>query len=729
MNGLLLDRLAEAAGIESGWWDFFGTFRKVPPDTKLAFLAAMGFPAADDADLAAALAMIEDEPWRRPLAEVSVAVEGAVDHGVEVTLPAHRDGEAIDWVLQEELGGRHRGSFRPMDLALVGERSVAGVFYRKRRLTFPVLPPPGIHCLSIDGGAHAATLIVAPSTAFRPKAAAGGKRVWGVATQLYALRRAQGWGVGDFTDLAGLGRGAAGLGASLVGINPLHALFPARPERFSPYSPSSRVGLSIAYLDLEAVPEFGVPAVRRLFAQPAIQERLTQADNAVLVDYEAVMAVKRPLLEACHAAFAAARAEGPNPRAGAFESFVAQGGARLAALALFDALQEHFLAQGLGYWRHWPAAFQDAKSAEVADFAACHKDRVEFFLYLQFLADEQLAGAQAACLAAGMPIGLYRDLGVGIADDGAEAWANQSLLCLGVSVGAPPDPLNLGGQDWGLVPFNPLALKRAAYRPFLDVLDANMAHAGAMRLDHAMSLERLYWVPRGAGADQGAYVRYPVRDLFPLVALASRRHHCLVIGEDLGTVPEGFRERMAASDVLGYRLMVFEKESETRFRDATAQPEAALLGVGTHDLPSLRGWWNGIDIAARTELALYPDPAMGPAERKARHDDRAALVATLAEAGFLAGDFPIEGDLDEEGGARLALALHAFLARAPSSVLMVQMEDALGWSLQMNLPGTSAERPNWRLRYAKGWDAMLADPRLAATARALGARSSQPASE
>ncbi len=240
-----------------------------------------------------------------------------------------------------------------------------------------------------------------------------------------------------------------------------------------------------------------------------------------------------------------------------------------------------FLAKdpALGYWRYWPPGFRDPESVEVRSFAQDRAERIDFHGYLQWLADGQLHSVKKECDRLGMAVGLYRDLAVGIADDGAEAWANQSLLCLGVSVGAPPDPLNLSGQDWGLVPFNPHALREAGYLPFLSVLEANMRHAGAMRLDHAMSLQRLYWVPQGAKADQGAYVRYPVEDLFRLVALASRRQDCLVIGEDLGTVPDGFRERMAECDILGYRLQVFEKEAG-RARPSAAYPAQALVGFG-----------------------------------------------------------------------------------------------------------------------------------------------------
>jgi 4-alpha-glucanotransferase len=263
-------------------------------------------------------------------------------------------------------------------------------------------------------------------------------------------------------------------------------------------------------------------------------------------------------------------------------------------------------------------------------------------------------------------------------------------------------------------------LQEAAYLPFLEVLEANMRHAGAMRLDHAMSLQRLYWVPQGARADQGAYVRYPVDDLFGLVALASRRRNCLVVGEDLGTVPEGFRQRMADKDILGYRLLVFEKVDE-RLRPPDQFPAQALVGFGTHDLPSLAGWWAGIDIEARQRLALYPDPAMGLSEIAQRDQDRGLLIEALSGAGLIEAEFPTSPEISPIQLEQLAVAIHIYLAQTPSKLLMVQLEDLLDLSLQMNVPGTTDQHPNWRVRYPMSIDAMLADRRLQAIAKFLSA--------
>ena len=708
MTGDALDRLAALAGIEDGWWDFFGKYRLVRHDTKRAFLTAMGFAVETPAQVAASLAELEAKPWLRPLPPVLVTDEAAGRPVIQLTLAERHCRQAVQWAVEEEDGTLHTGSFLPADLPLVEEMRVEGELRRRLMLELPGTPLPGQHRFTIASGSRLSAemaLIVAPSHAHWPREPG---RLWGFATQLYALNRAANWGVGDFTDLARLGRRAAAAGAAAIGVNPLHALFANLPDRYSPYSPSSRVFLDVVYIDVEAVPEFTTSqAAQQLFAQPDIQRRLAAARSAELIDYPVVGALKRQVLEPCWQRLKDPECGG---RLAAFRAFQERGGRKAERFAVFEALQEFFL-QGPApqtYWRMWPAAFQDPDGPAVARFADERRDRVEFFWYLQWLAEEQLAAAQGACRDAGMPLGIYRDLGVGIAEDGAEAWANQRLLCLGVSVGAPPDPLNLAGQDWGLVPFNPLTIQEAAYQPLLDVLQANMANAGAMRLDHAMSLQRLYWVPRGAAADQGAYVRYPVADLFRLVVLASARHRCVVIGEDLGTVPDGFRERMATAGILGYRLLVFEQTGE-RFKTPEELPDQALVTFGTHDLPSLAGWWEGIDIAQRCRLDLYPDPAMGDAEDAERKQSRGRLVAALVAAGLLDRRFPTAGKLTTVQVKRLARAVYAYLARSRARLLMVQFEDLLGLSTQMNLPGTVDQHPNWRLRLPMSIEAMFDD--------------------
>lgn len=722
-----LRRLAALAGIEEGWWDFYGTFRPVSDETRRVFLRAMGFAVDDDAQTDASLRACEERSWRRWLEPVQVAHEQDGAPEIAVTLPVGREQEEIDWVLDEEVGVAHTGRFRAADLPCIGEYWLQGRQMRRRLLRLPSLPTPGYHSFHIathDRAEARMSLIVAPPLAYSPEHIERGGRLWGVQTQVYALRTGHDWGVGDFSALRELAAGMARLGAGTIGVNPLHALFANRPEHFGPYSGSSRAFLNLVYLDVEAIPDFAdCDEARRMVGEPEFQRALAELRGADLVDYIGAMRRKMAVLEAVFADFRVRHLDGDRGRA--FRAFQVESGRAGELFATFEALQEHFLRQDppLGYWRHWPEDYRRPDGAAVNAFALEHRDRVEFYWYLQWQADAQLASVQAACAAAGMPIGLYRDVGVGIADDGAEAWMNQDEMAPGVTIGAPPDPLAAKGQDWGLAPFNPVALREVAYRPFIEMLRANMRHAGALRLDHAMQLRRLYWVPPGRTADQGAYVTMPARDLFGIVALESRRNRCVVIGEDLGTVPDGFRELMFGSGVYGYRLFVFERDHAGAFKAPRDFTEQALVAVGTHDLPSLRGYWEGTDVAERRRLDLYPRPDMAEEEAAARAADRRRLVEALRREGLLGDDFPMEGHLDDGQAAALADAVHAYIDRAPSRIMMVQIEDVLGLSLQFNLPGTTDQHPNWRRRYPMDVAAVLGQPRLRETARRLLGRS------
>ncbi|MDK9721532.1 MAG: 4-alpha-glucanotransferase [Rhodospirillales bacterium] len=702
-DGRDLDRLADLAGIESGWWDFFGHWRPVPDETKRHFLKSMGLPADTDEQAHASLIGLEERPWRRGAPATHVLRLGSQPAPIPIAFP--EQARKCRWRVLEESGNILNGDFFVADLPGIEERWLDGKRYVRRLFACPQPLDAGYHRLSIELGPGVATetsLIVAPATAYMPGHLRAGGRVWGASAQLYGLKRGQGkgMGIGDFSALADMVETVAGLGGGAVGLNPLHARFLTQPSRISPYSPSSRLFLDAIYIDPKTAPEFD--AVRDAFKD---QEALRKGLEAeALVDYPKVAALKFPLLEKMFAHFQALHL-GPQPskRGQAFLSFVRGRGEALERFARFQALEEHFGMQspGISWWRNWPDGFRSPASSEVAEFAKDKAERIRFFQYLEFLADHQLEHAGDLARKKGMAIGLYRDLGVGIPGDGGEAWSLQDALALGIGVGAPPDPLNLKGQDWGLAPFNPLALDELGYAPFAQVLRANMRHAGAMRLDHAMSLVRLYWVPEGNEADQGAYIRMPADALFAVLALESQRARCLVIGEDLGTVPDGFRERMKAEGLFAYRLLPFERRHDGQFKRPYEIDGQALVTAGTHDLAPLLGWWKGRDLHWREELQLYPQPETAENERRARETDRQRLIWALCELGEIEADFPIDGALSDEQAKRLALAVQRYLAKSPTQIMMVQIEDLLGQEEPMNLPGTVDEHPNWRRRYAK----------------------------
>ncbi|RUT34840.1 4-alpha-glucanotransferase [Arsenicitalea aurantiaca] len=519
-------------------------------------------------------------------------------------------------------------------------------------------------------------------------------KCWGIAIQLYAVRSERNWGIGDYADLARLGAIGARAGADFLGTNPLHAPFMADPNRRSPFFPSTRRFLNPLYIAVDDVPGFD-PAmvdgdeIARLRALPA-------------VDYVGVAALKRSALRQ---AFDRWRTlDGlPEPyRHADFEAFRTREGVLLERHGLFEALSEAKTAEGLGSgWEGWPEPLHDPESAEVATFAVEHAAEVRFHVWLQFLASVQLEAAQAAAIAAGMRVGLYLDFAVGEAPDGSGTWSNPSLCMRGVSIGAPPDYFATDGQDWGLAPLSPAALDRHQRAPFRDMMASSMRYAGALRIDHAMALWQLFLVPHGEPPSRGTYVRYPIEEMVGVVAQASHAHRTVVIGEDLGNVPEGFRDLMEIAAILSYRILYFERNPDG-FIAPWDYPREALACLSTHDLPTIVGWWRGDDMPLRETHGLMS------AESAARHlaeraTEREQLLAGLVHYGIMT-DADADAarravtDRDADLPEALVLGVHVMLARTPSRMLAVRLEDLVGQRDPVNLPGTVDAYPNWQIK-------------------------------
>ncbi len=714
-----LARLADDCGIQLAYDDIWGVTRQAPAETLRALLDALG---VDAADAAAALEQRRRLAWSRTIAPVIVVAADRSAFAFRVNLRARDDRTPIAWRLRLEDGTAREGAFTPADWPLVERETVDGEAHVARAVSIEGVPPIGYHRLEVldaRGAGHAA-LWVAPERCYLPPALASGRRIWGLAVQLYALRSQRNWGIGDFTDLANLIELAARHGADLVGLNPLHALFAHDARHCSPYSPSSRRFFNVLYLDVEAVPEFASSdAARARVASAGFQARLARLRAAELVDYEGVRAAKFEILELLARAV---RGE----RALAFDTFKRDGGEDLRRHALFEALQEHLYARDPACWGWpaWPPEYRDPDSPAVAAFAESHAERIDFYAYLQWLADEQLAAA--AKRAADMAVGLYADLAVSVDAGGAESWAGRRLYAPALHIGAPPDDFNPKGQDWGLPPWRPEALRAAAYAPFVAVLRANMRHAGGLRIDHVMGLMRLYLIPAAGDATQGAYVHYAFEEMLAAVAIESHRNRCLVIGEDLGTVPDAIRAALAAAGVLSYKVLYFEREADGDFRAPADFPALALVSAATHDLPTLAGWWEGRDLALRESLRLFPSAELAAAQRAQRARDRPALLRMLVREGLLADGAEPPPVLD----GRLSRAIHAHIARANAAIAVVQPEDIFGAREQVNLPGTTTEHPNWQRKLEAPLERWGEDARFVDCAAAFAAarpRASAPA--
>ena len=531
-------------------------------------------------------------------------------------------------------------------------------------------------------------------------------RIWGVALQVYQLRSARNWGIGDFADLADAARIAAAAGADFVGTNPLHALFPAEPERASPFFPSNRRFLNPLYIAVDRLPGFDPAMIAR--------ERLESARSGDMVDYEAVSDIKYRALRKVWMAWGEIRALPPEWSREAFAGWRAEQGEDLRLHALHDALSldlRNDLIAGATGWHAWPEDYRSPDSPIVETFARQHPGEVEFHAWLQFAADRQLADAARTCRDAGMRVGLYLDLAVGEAPDGSATWADPHLVVTGAEIGAPPDYFTRDGQNWGLAGLSPTALAERSFRPYSDLMAAVMRHAGAVRIDHAMGVWQLFFIPLGRPAAEGTYVRFPIEDMLSTIAGQSDDFHTIVVGEDLGNVPEGFRDVMHAAGLQSYRILYFERHDHG-FRQPREYPKDALACLSTHDLPTIEGWWRGADIELRLKYHLI-DQGSADAQAGSRHHERRQLADDLLRAGLIdqtLADAVLS--MDEHSRSPLpedfVAAIHRHLARTASRLAAVRIEDLAGERQPVNLPGTVLEYPNWRRRLGVDLDSLAA---------------------
>ncbi|MCF3936582.1 4-alpha-glucanotransferase [Acuticoccus sp. M5D2P5] len=577
---------------------------------------------------------------------------------------------------------------------------------RAARAAGIILDRPGEHAPPVpDFTKHALTEMLGPAPAPPPSDERpafvphwlDATRTFGIALQLYQLRSARNLGVGDLADLMALLPCFAEAGADFVGLNPLHALFTADPERASPFSPSDRRFLNPLIIAVELVPGY----------RPQMRDAVTVPTADTVVDYTGATAAKLAILKAIHRRWRAGEADISDAARAAAASHAEDGGETLADFALFEALSHAMRAEGrTAGWLEWPEPFRDRSSDTVHAFAAAHAEEVDFHRWLQFLADDQLRTTQEAALAAGMRVGLYLDLAVGTAPDGAATWSDPSLTMRGVRVGAPPDLFSLDGQDWGLAPFSPTELIARNFAPYRAVMSAVMRHAGAVRIDHAMGLERLFLIPDGAIAADGAYVRQP--GLTDQVVDATHLHRAIAIGEDLGVVPPGFRERMAKRRIFSTRILSFERGPAGMIAPSR-YPKDSLACISTHDMAPLAAWWLGDEIGLRLDLGRIDD-AVARHERAWRHGEKQAILA-------LAGLPPrrAEDPLDDD----IVVAVHRVAARTASRLLAVRLEDVVGGRRLVNLPGTDREHPNWRHTLPLDVEAIARSERLARTLRAV----------
>lgn len=737
-----ISALGRLCGIAPEYGDNFGVRRRTSRATYQALLTAMGVPWEDPEQASREIARHRGRPWAGLVDAVTAVLADSEPLRLVVSpwTPTPEPASMRVRVIIKNEDGRESGwesrlpGSPPLASRVVNDHLLGQGFRTRLGLPLPAALQPGYYDLSLEvaGGEQGRTLlIVAPPRAYAPPFLTQKQQAWGLNLPLYALKSERNWGIGDFTDLQEMIDWAGELGAAFVGVNPLHARSVGEQVQPSPYSPRSRVFRDFLYLDPEAAPEFqDCQAAQDLWASPETQALLSRARAAPLVDYTAVYLLKRQILDLLYHYFRERHGPPGRPltaRGREFARFVADGGLPLQRFGQYSALAE---ALGRGDWHGWPREYQDPGNPAVVAFARENLESIQLQQYLQWLVAAQLEEVQARARKRGLAFTLYQDLALGALD--AETWGHPHLFAEGASLGAPPDAFNRRGQNWGLPPLIPGRLRQEGYRLFIDILRANLPRDGVLRVDHVLGLFRLFWIPQGRGAAEGAYVHYPSRELLALLALESQRRRTLIIGEDLGTMVPRIRRELARRGILSYRVFYFERTGDGRFTAPADYPPNAMAAVTTHDLPTLAGYWQGEDIRLKETLGLYPEPGLAAADTENRARERQRLLQALGlEGQDLGGEGQGPAAAGPPGPLSPALSPAAcpeevrfgvleYLARSRAVLVEVRLEEIFGVPYQQNLPGTTAQYPNWRRKLPLSVQEMRQRPegsRLAARLR------------
>ncbi|WP_298888889.1 4-alpha-glucanotransferase [uncultured Serinicoccus sp.] len=670
-----LAQLADAYGIATEFWDWQGRHAQVPEETVMAVLEALGVDVDGDF-VDRELARVQEREWRRLLPPVVVVAQG-----VAPVVPVHHEVQTTpEATLRTEDGNERSLGMQSGEQ----EREVGGRRLRRVLLDVPTDLPLGWHevAVSADGEQARMSLVVTPPTLGLPAGLGeDGARAWGLMTQLYAMRSAGSWGIGDLADLGDAGAWAAGLGADFVLVNPLHAAEPVGEMEPSPYLPTSRRFVNPLYIRVEDVPEVAYlsAAERQLVEWHADDAQRYLALD--VLERDPVWAAKEAALRLVF------RQPRSLRRSRAFEAYVEREGQGLVDFATWCAVsQEHGT-----FWRQWPTELQDARGEAVEAYRQQHAGEVEFHCWLQWVLDEQLARVQRDLLDTGMSLGVISDLAVGVHPDGADAWGLGDALARGVTVGAPADQYNQLGQDWSQPPWRPDKLAELGYAPYREMVHAALRDSGGLRVDHVIGLFRLWWIPQGAEPFQGTYVRYDHEAMIGILLLEAHRAGAVVVGEDLGTVEPWVRDYLRERGVMGTSILWFERDwdGDGSLLDPEAYRELCLATVTTHDLPPTAGYLEGVHIDLRSRLGLLDRPLEVEQEEEARSRDE--VLTDLRRRGLLREGAEVPEQVE---------ALHAFLARTPAKLLGVSISDLAGDKRVINQPGTDEEYPNWRVPLA-----------------------------
>lgn len=717
MSSSALDMFMGLKGIDPHFVDAWGEPATVCDDNIRNLIDKMGFSTTDNSGLEAHYLEQEKMHWLTPLAAVSVFKKTSL-YEIDVFLPIDSAADPLIYKITLEDGSEITEQIRATDFPLLASKEISDLEFHCYQIQLSVDLPIGYHSLSIyeqgiDEALATMSLIITPIRCFTPVPITQGKKIWGASVQLYCVKSEVNWGIGDFSDLNTLLIKTSENGGDFIGLNPIHALSPSQPKNASPYSPSSRKWLNILYTDITAVDEFlrNKPLQTRINSA-SFQQQLAALRETQWVDYESVTAIK---LTALRELFTTLN-DGKNTskaRLNSFNEYLQTKGDALMQHASYDALQFHFFNSDSHSWGWpvWPDAFQSYQSAATQAWVKDNMEEVLFWCYTQWVAELQLQYADNLAKSLGMTLGIYRDLAVGVGVSSSEVWANHSLYCEHISIGAPPDVLGPLGQSWGLPPIAPDQLQATAYQPFIELLQANMSYCGALRIDHVMALLRLWWVPENASAEKGAYIYYPVEDMLNILALESTRNECLVIGEDLGTIPEGIDVLLKEAGVYSYKVFFFEQAKDGGYISPTHYAEQAMATLSTHDMATIKGFWHCEDLHLGRELGLYPKQNDYEKLLNDRLACKQQILNSLHGHGGLAHDYARDA-MQSAMDQTLNFALQLHLAKGNSLLLSLQLEDLLQMDQPVNVPGTSNEYRNWQRKLSQNIEQLFANQEI-----------------
>ena len=712
----LINELSDLCGIVPEYWDVFGRRHEAPIETKTAILKSMRLKADTSSELTTEIEKRRLCPWNVFIDPSIVILYTEQPILLTVHVPIRLGDEpsiSFRCALEDETEQIDTFSFSRQDVEIVERRVIDGIQHLKIKLTLDALKAIGYYTLDIlytssgFGLSASSKVVITPETCYLPpyfeappaealadELQAEKTRTWGLCLNLYGIRSEKNWGNGDFSDLRRITEWAADLGCGFIGINPLHAIPNKRPYGISPYSPVSRLYKNFIYLEITAVPDvIESSAALELMERDDFMEKIKGLRDSVLVDYEAIARLKNKILRLAFDSFFDIHYFKGSPRGEAFRRYIQREGSLLEDFALFSAI---LAATETESWTDWPVEYRNIRNPEVETFRENNEKDILFYQYVQWLIYLQHEEIAELAHQLGMPVGLYQDLAVGSSGGGYDSWIASGLIASGMDVGAPPDDFNPTGQNWGFPPFAPEKMKASGYEFLIQTLRKNMQHAGALRIDHALGMFRLFWIPQGSSAEFGAYVIYPSEEILRIIALESVRNKTVVIAEDLGTVGEDVRDTLFRFRMLSYKLLYFERNyPDPSFKVPGRYTDLALCSVTTHDLPTLYGYWSGRDIEEKTRLGLYPDESLRQHQLFERDGDRGLLLHALKSLDLLPESFSDDPAAFSMMIPSLCLTIYEYLSLTPSRLLAVSLDDIIGTLDQQNMPGTIDAYPNW----------------------------------